>query len=339
MKLTGGRIESFVRRPDPAIPTVLLYGPDQGLVGERAKRLIAGVIADPADPFLSTDVDGEMLRQHPGRLVEEAQALSLMGGRRAIRLRESAEIAHKAVAQLLELDDQEAFVVIEAGELGPGTPLRKMIERAGNAMAIPCYREEGRGLASSIRSLLEQEKLRLEPDALAYLNEHLGSDHGITRREIEKLATFAGPNTPKLGLEDVASVVGDASALSLDDLIFAVLGRDTEAAAIALDRLFLEGSNPIAVLRPLAKFLMRLYSMAAEIEAGTSLQKVVDQARPPLHFRTKDQVRKALQTWSCREFADAIDRLGQAELLVKRTGSPSQLCCRRIIPDLALAHA
>ncbi|MEO1016237.1 MAG: DNA polymerase III subunit delta, partial [Pseudomonadota bacterium] len=187
MKLAAGKIEGFLRRPDPNLATVLLYGPDQGLVGERARRLLAVTIEDPADPFLITDLDGETLRQQPGRLVEEAQALSLMGGRRAVRLRHAPEVAVKALNQLLELEQQEAFVLIEAGDLGPATPLRKLIERARNAMAIPCYREEGRGLAGSIKALLDQEGLRLEPDAMAYLNDHLGADHGVTRREVEKL--------------------------------------------------------------------------------------------------------------------------------------------------------
>jgi hypothetical protein len=38
MKLASARVEGFLRRPDPEIRAVLLYGPDAGLVRERAER-------------------------------------------------------------------------------------------------------------------------------------------------------------------------------------------------------------------------------------------------------------------------------------------------------------
>jgi len=40
MKLAAGRVEGFLRRPDPEIRAVLLYGPDAGLVRERAEALL-----------------------------------------------------------------------------------------------------------------------------------------------------------------------------------------------------------------------------------------------------------------------------------------------------------
>jgi DNA polymerase-3 subunit delta len=38
--LKGSDIDKFVARPDPARPIVLVFGPDTGLVRERAAALI-----------------------------------------------------------------------------------------------------------------------------------------------------------------------------------------------------------------------------------------------------------------------------------------------------------
>src|SRR5688500_14612463 len=43
--------DGFAARPDPARPLVLLYGPDAGLVRERAERIIRGSVDDVNDPF------------------------------------------------------------------------------------------------------------------------------------------------------------------------------------------------------------------------------------------------------------------------------------------------
>ena len=49
--LKAGEVEAFLRRPDPRYPLVLIYGPDQGLVSERARLLARSAVENPDDPF------------------------------------------------------------------------------------------------------------------------------------------------------------------------------------------------------------------------------------------------------------------------------------------------
>ena len=87
MKLAPARVAAFLRRPDPAIRAILLYGPDAGLVRERADVLARSVCADLADPFRIADLNGAVLAADPARLADEAAQLSLIGGRRVVRVR------------------------------------------------------------------------------------------------------------------------------------------------------------------------------------------------------------------------------------------------------------
>ena len=82
--LKGPDIERFVTRPDPARPVVLIFGPDAGLVRERAEALVRASVDDPADPFQLARLDGDDLAGEPTRLVEEANTIPLFGGRRAV---------------------------------------------------------------------------------------------------------------------------------------------------------------------------------------------------------------------------------------------------------------
>jgi len=82
--LKGPDIERFVTRPDPARPIVLIFGPDAGLVHERAEALVRASVDDPADPFQLARLDGDDLAGEPTRLVEEANTIPLFGGRRAV---------------------------------------------------------------------------------------------------------------------------------------------------------------------------------------------------------------------------------------------------------------
>ena len=76
-------VDSFVARPDPARPVVLVFGPDAGLVSERVNALIKASVDDMNDPFSLVRLDAEELAADPARLVEEAQTIPLFGGRRA----------------------------------------------------------------------------------------------------------------------------------------------------------------------------------------------------------------------------------------------------------------
>src|SRR5437660_12632119 len=85
--LRGKEIDSYLARPDSGRPIILLYGPDAGLVRERADALMASAVDDPNDPFSLVRLDGDELAAEPSRLVDEAMTVPLFGGRRAIRVR------------------------------------------------------------------------------------------------------------------------------------------------------------------------------------------------------------------------------------------------------------
>ena len=77
--LKGAEIDKFVARPDPTRPVVLVFGPDAGLVRERAEALVRASVDDPKDPFQLARLDGDDLAGEPTRLVEEANTIPLFG--------------------------------------------------------------------------------------------------------------------------------------------------------------------------------------------------------------------------------------------------------------------
>src|SRR5260221_8213085 len=84
--LRGKEIDAFLARPDPGRPIILLYGPDAGLVRERAEALLASAVDDPNDPFSLVRLDGDQLSAEPSRLVDAAMTVPLFGRPRAIRV-------------------------------------------------------------------------------------------------------------------------------------------------------------------------------------------------------------------------------------------------------------
>ena len=73
MKLPAARIAAFLQRPDHAIRAVLLYGPDLGLVRERADILARTVCLDLKDPFRVADLSSAALAADQAQILAAGQ--------------------------------------------------------------------------------------------------------------------------------------------------------------------------------------------------------------------------------------------------------------------------
>jgi DNA polymerase-3 subunit delta len=88
-------------KPDPAWRLVLIYGPDAGLVSERAAALARASVDDANDAFQLVRMDGDDVASDPLKLVDEANTIGLFGGRRAIRVSPTSKPLLAAVEPLL----------------------------------------------------------------------------------------------------------------------------------------------------------------------------------------------------------------------------------------------
>ena len=60
--------DRFAARPPAGLVAALIFGPDSGLVRERAERLARSVVADLNDAFLVSELDEATLAADPAKL-------------------------------------------------------------------------------------------------------------------------------------------------------------------------------------------------------------------------------------------------------------------------------
>ncbi|HTV90976.1 MAG TPA: DNA polymerase III subunit delta [Stellaceae bacterium] len=336
MKLPPARVAAFVRRPDPETRAILLYGPDAGLVRERAETLARGVSPDLHDPFRVAELSGTTLSADPARLADEAAQISLMGGRRVVRVREAGDALAPLFARFLAAPAGDALVVVEAGDLPGRSALRRAFDDTREAAAIGCYPDTPRELAAVIRDACAERRIALSRDAGDFLVAHLGGDRLLTRAELEKLTLYAGDGG-RIGLEDARAVVADSAALSLDDALLAAAEGDAAALDRALARVFQEGESPVGVIRALLRHLQRLHLVTARVAAGTPPDEAIRNARPPIFFKEQDSWRRQLQRWDEGRLRRMLDDVAAAEFRMKQTGAPAETICREALFALARA--
>src|SRR6201995_608150 len=333
--LRGRDIDVFLNRPDPARPIILLYGPDAGLVRERADALVASAVDDPADPFSLVRLDGDELSAEPSRLVEEAMTIPMFGGRRAIRVRAGSRSFASGVDTLSEIPIKDCRIVIEAGELRPESPLRKACERAKTAVAIGCYPDGERDLAKLMDEELRAANLRIAPDARAALMSLLGGDRQASRNELRKLTLFAH-GEGEVTLDHVMAVVADASELKLDPIVDGAFAGKPDLVETEFAKAMVAGTYPGMIIASAQRQAAWLHKSALAVEEGTPVSTLLDSGFPRLHFSRKPMVEVALRNFSPARLVAIIDQLGTAALDMRKQTALAAVIAQRILMAIAV---
>ncbi|MEY9561233.1 DNA polymerase III subunit delta [Sinorhizobium fredii] len=302
--------DGFLNRGASTYRLFLLYGPDRGLVSERAVELAgrSGVALD--DPFAVVKLDASELQQ-AGRVLDEVNAIGLFGGEKLVWIRGAS--SEKTIAEALQIladtPPSGSTLIIEAGDLKKGAALRKIGETSRAVASIACYSDDARSLHALIDKELAEAGLRIGPAARERLLEALGGDRMASRNELRKLALYCR-GKDMVDEEDVLAIVGDASAISVDDAVDAVLKGDVDALLHAMKKITTSKTPPFLVLQACLRQFQQLDVMRAEMDASRQpASQVIASLGRGLHFRRKPIVEAALKHWTTPAIRRELSRL------------------------------
>ena len=333
--LRGKDIDTFLARPDSTRPIILLYGADAGLVRERAEALVKSAVDDLNDPFSMVRMDGDDLAAEPSRLVEEAMTVPLFGGRRAIRVRAGSKNFSSGVDTLTEMPLKDCRIVIEAGELRPESPLRKVCEKAKTAVAIACYPDTERDLTRLIEEELRLSGLRMAADARATLMSLLGGDRQASRNELRKLTLYAH-GTGEITLDDVMAVVADASELKIDPIVDGAFAGNPAAVEVEFNKAMIAGTYPGMIMMAAQRQAALLHKASLLMDAGGSASSAVESGFPRLHFSRKAIVEAALRNFTAQRLVGIIEQLAVAALDVRKHNALGAVIAQRALMAIAV---
>src|SRR6185503_19779151 len=117
-----------------------------------------------ADPFRVVEVTAAQLKDDPARLADEFAALSMIGGRRVVRVRPADDDTVAALENLLLTSSGDALIVLEAGDLKPGSALRQLAESSDLIAAVACYPDTESKLEDLVDQVLGTAGLRATGD-------------------------------------------------------------------------------------------------------------------------------------------------------------------------------
>lgn len=312
-------VEGWLSHPDSNKCIVLLYGPDHGLVSERATRFVKTTGLPVDDPFTVVRLDANEADEG-GKLTSEANTVSMFAEKRLLWVRNAQ--AQRGLAEevkaLCASPPEATLILIEAADLRKGAPLRATVEASDRAIALPCYADAERDLDVLIDEMLASVSLSISLEARTALRRNLGGDRLATRAELEKLALYA-QGKDRIELADVRELTGDVAELSVDDAVDAVLDGHLDAFDLLFQRYVRSGSPVYLLVSSMMRQLQTLRVLRAELDAGRkSVSEIVSAARPPVFFSRRRVVENAIRRWTLEAIDRALERLHHAVLETRR---------------------
>ncbi len=307
-------VDAFVKTPDAAFPVVLVYGPDRGLVSERAARLARASGIDMDDPFAVVRMSADDAASDPSSIADEAHAISMFGGKRLVWI---SGVTQKqlvnAIKPVLDTPPQGSLVIIEAGDLRKTAPLRKLVEKSTHGVALPCYQDSAAALATMIDEELALAGLSMDRSTRGLLVSLLGNDRLVSRGEVRKLMLYCmGGNS--VTEADVMLNVGDGATLSADRVVDAAALGNNAVLDAELSRLLDQENGTFGILSACQRHFQALHDLRCQMDASSQSPSGIMARARHIPYPRKAATERALSLWDKSALIRTLQRIDKVVL-------------------------
>jgi DNA polymerase III subunit delta len=321
VKASKQSIGRAVDQPNPEVRFYLFYGPDEAQSRGLGQRLLEAL---GASKFV---VASGAVKFDPASLVDEAGAMSLFGGPRALWIEPAGDDIADGVEALLGSPGAESAVIAIAGALRKASALLKLAEASPHALAFAAYVPEGQDAQRMVIDVGRRVGLKIAPSVASRLADQCGNDQAIVAQELQKLALYidASPHAPKeLDHEAIDAVGADTAEGDFARLTDLALGGELAELADELSRMPSGAPEAIPVVRSLQRRLLMLAPARARMERGESADAVMTSLGKSLFWKDKSVISKMLSQWDSDRLARISERAGMLERALMFSPAPQQ---------------
>lgn len=317
------QLDSYLKKGNSEIKAFLLYGANEGLISEVSKKLALTVTENLNDPFSAVNLSWDDIKADTGILSSEYNAMSLMGDRRVITLRDVDNELTKSLKEILPDSKSDTLLIICGGSnLNNKSSLVTFASNSDFMAAFACYEDREETLVASTKALLVEKGITYTSDAFKLLCSRLSSDRKFNVNELEKLITYVGTKK-HIEPDDVISVVFDQSSLGSEDLCYYTFSAKKNEALKSLKHLLQEGSEPVQIIRALMYHTNNLLAGKALTESGETSSNAIKKVLPKRFFYRYDEGAKQISMWSKDRLFDVMELLYKAERSCKTNHIPT----------------
>jgi len=341
MILKGSAIQAQIRKPDPALWCVLVFGDDDGVVADTASQIIAAWSRSAGGDAKTLTLDEDEVRREPHLLSDRIETASLLGETDIVRIRTSGEKLAKPVLDLVAEADARAdtFInrlIIQSGGLAKRSKFRTGIEAARTAAAIHVFSDTEDSIRNLVREKLSEYNVEIEPAALDRFAEMLPGHRGLANQETEKLALYGHDLGRPVSVSDVKALSQTDADNSVRDMIHAALDGEPDRCLDEYDRVAEAGTSAISILRSMEMEVRRLLQARGMMGTGGNIGMKL---RPPVWQSDWPAFRARMDRWTAPALIRLLSAIHDHELQAKQAGPAADPSVRVLLLNVLKSAA
>lgn len=333
MKINTYDIGKFLYNPLSLSNSALIYGPNYGLVKNRAKQIEQAIIK-PGNEFNKYLFHYENIKEQIHLVQEAIFSFSLYGtAQKLIIINDFSASINEQFKNIIINLPQTCFLLILSEDLPPSSSLRKFYEKEKNILSIPCYKEDNLSIKKIVDNMCSQHNIRYDPKIIGFLAEYTNGHTMIIENELKKLILLKSNDI--ISLEDIKLAILSPIESSIEELCYQVgLGRLKEAIIIN-QKLLSENIAVITLIRSLVRHFFRIYLAKSFIKQGVTESQAMAKLAPPIFFKNIPQFSLQIKRYSDKYIENLIVELNNIESKYKhgefKTITPYENLLIRII--------
>ena len=311
---------------------VLLYGPNEGLIRENylkiKKNFDNGTLEE-------VRFSGKLISDQPENIIDELQTVSMFSEKKIITIEEPLDKNVSLFEKLFVSIPPQILIIILAGSLTKTSKIRKLFEKSNLFLSCANYEDDLKSKSQVIQKLEKVIQKSLNKDIKNYLIENLSTDRMVSKNEIDKIILFYTDNKEQPKLEKIKLIVNDNSDLALNQISKLTFSGYPSKISNFLSKVFSEGISPVAVIRVLLNYVLRIQSTQIQLKKTINFDNAIKELKPPVFWKDKEVFESHCKKWPINETVSNVNLLTSAELNCKIDYNLANIICERAILNIA----
>lgn len=315
MKILTKDIDNFLNKIPEETKSILIYGPDEGQVKQRAEKICAS-------RDLVARYKYEEIKSNPYQLIDSLGAINLfkknLDKERIAIVEFSGSSIAEPLLSIVKKGDFKGKLLFLCNELGTDSLLRRTFENNSNTASLACYADDMKTLANFVDQVLSIKKVSIEPAAKMLLVNAMNlGNRDFVSNEIEKIILFLG-NKNNIKLSDIENYFDSLGAVSFERLCYDLSLRKIQNIQEQIEKLQQEGHNLVSIIRMVAYHFNRLYQARVIFEETKNITKSIETLIPQVFFKNLNDFTASVKLWNSLQLREFIFKLNQLELSAKK---------------------
>ena len=312
----------------------LIYGPNEGLIRETIIN-----IKQEYSSFGNYDeiiINDKNLKDDKSFLHNSIFTNSLFFENKIILIENLKDSNWSEVEDIINRTPDNTAILLKNDNLSKSSKIRKFFETSQICFSVACYEDDTRDVMRNIDKFMLENKININRDVKNFLLNSLSSDRMISNQELEKIAILYSGSENKIDLESIKEIFNDSSSNNLGIMNKFVMFGNTEKSSKLINRLLLEGTSPISIIRSITNYLIRIKNTQVEMKKGSRFEEAIKILRPPVFWKEKDDFQKHCANWSSSNVDYSLSNLMDTEVECKLNSKLAKLYCEKSIAKIAL---